>query len=111
MEITMLFRSLAPAALLALSIAAAHADDYNSAKVTFGDLNPLNPSDAKILAGRLQDAAKTVCANANPGIDSAPDMQDCVDTAISAAMMKIESRLDQNVRAELIDVHASTETP
>jgi UrcA family protein len=111
MEITMLFRSLAPAALLALSMTAAHADDYNSAKVTIGDLNPLNPSDAKILADRLQDAAKTVCVKANPEIDSASAMQDCIDTAISTAMMKIESRLDQNVRAELIDVHTSAETP
>jgi len=52
------FRVLTSAAMLALTITAAQAGD---AIVRFGDLNPANPRDAKVLANRVQQAASAAC--------------------------------------------------
>jgi UrcA family protein len=107
-EITMLFRSFTTAALLALGIAAAQADDLSQASTTvsFGDLNLSQPADAKILADRLEDAATSVCLKVNPDLSPAL-MQQCIDSAISIAMTGIQDRLDQDVRAKLFVVRSS----
>jgi UrcA family protein len=108
----MLFRTLTTAALFALGLTAAHADDdYASTSVAFGDLNLSQSADAKILADRLQVAAKSVCLKVQPEIDTPSTMQDCVDTAISVAMLQIEDRLDQKVRTNLGNVRVSMESP
>src|SRR5579872_6620293 len=100
METTMLFRTITAAALFTLSIAAAQAD--TTANVTFGDLNLTHPEDAKVLASRLQAAAKQVCLTANPELDGKPEMQQCMDIAISLALAQIQSRIDESVRANLV---------
>jgi UrcA family protein len=107
-EITMLFRSFTTAALLALGITAAQADDLSQASTTvsFGDLNLSQPADAKILADRLEDAATSVCLKVNPDLSPAL-MQQCIDSAISIAMTGIQDRLDQDVRAKLFVVRSS----
>jgi UrcA family protein len=112
-EITMLFRTLTAAAILVLGITAAQADDLSqvSAYVTFGDLNLSQPADAKILADRLEDAAKSVCLKANPDLDSSALMQQCIDSAISMGMTGIQDRLDQEVSAKLVVVRTSLTNP
>jgi UrcA family protein len=111
-EITMLLRPFAfAAALLTLGMTAAHADASASTNVAFGDLNLSNPADAKVLADRLQGAAKEVCLKANPEIGSQAVMQDCIDSAIAMAMGRIETRMDENVRANLVNVRTSMATP
>jgi UrcA family protein len=119
-EITMLFRSFTAtaAAILALVLTAAHADELNAADlskvstmVPFGDLNLSQPSDAKVLAGRLENAAKSVCLKANPDIVSPFLTQQCVRSAIRTAMGAIEDRLDQDVSDKLVVVRISLESP
>ena len=56
-----MFRTFTTAAVLALTIIAAQAD--NVVTVHFGDLNLANASDAQILAGRVHAAATLVCAS------------------------------------------------
>ena len=112
----MLFRSFVPlaaSAILALGITAARADDDSivSTTVAFGDLNLAQPDNAKILADRLQDAAKSVCLKANPDIGAASEMQACIDTAVSMAMVQVEDRLDQTVHTDLVNVRTSMESP
>jgi UrcA family protein len=97
----MLFRTIAAAAILALAATTAQAASPSSIDVAFGDLNLSSPADAKILAERLQAAAKTVCLNVNSDI-KADEMQQCTDAAIDMAMAKIAFRLDQQVRANLV---------
>jgi UrcA family protein len=108
----MLLRSLTAAALLALGITAAHADDITqvSVNVPYGDLNLAQPTDAKILADRLEDAAKSVCLKANPDL-SPVLMQQCIGTAVSVAMMGIENTLDREVRAQLVVVRTAMANP
>ena len=105
--------ALTASALLVLGVTAARADDdsFVSTNVAFGDLNLSQPTDAKILADRLQDAAKTVCLKANPDIAATPQMQGCIDAAVSIAMSQIEDRLDQGVHADLTNVRTSMESP
>ena len=109
----MLFRTLTTAALFALGLTAAHADDasYASNNVAFGDLNLSQPADARILADRLQAAAKSVCLKVQPEFDTPVTMQDCVDTSISMAMLQIEDKLDKKVSANLGNVRVSMESP
>jgi UrcA family protein len=109
----MLLRTLATAAILAFGMTAAYADDDSatSTYVTFGDLNLSQPADAKVLADRLQDAAKSVCLKANPEIDFQPAMQNCIDAAIRMAMAQVETRLDQNVDTDLVNIRTSMDAP
>lgn len=109
----MLFRTLTTAALLALGLTAAHAEDSDvvSTTVAYGDLNLSQPADAKILAGRLQVAAKSVCLKANPEIAAKSSLEVCTDTAITVAMWQIEASLDQKVRSNLGSVRISMEAP
>ena len=108
----MLFRTLTTAALLALGLTAARADDtIATTQVAFGDLNLSQPADAKILADRLQVAAKSVCLKANPDVATPSALEMCTDTAISMAMGQIESSLDQKVRTNMGNVRISMEMP
>jgi UrcA family protein len=112
-EITMLLRTFLTTATLALGIAVAHAEAASqaSATVSFGDLNLAQPGDAKILAARLETAAKSVCLAANPDLDSSVLMQQCIDTAISMGITGIRDRLDQEVSAKLVVVRTSLANP
>ena len=109
----MLFRVFTAAAIFALGIASAQADDFTpvSATVPFGDLNLSQPTDARILADRLEDAAKSVCLKANPDLVSSSAMRQCIDSAISMGMTGIQDRLDQEVSAKLVVVRTSLENP
>jgi UrcA family protein len=105
----MLFRTITAAALFTLGLSAAHAEDgIATTLVAYGDLNLSQPADAKMLADRLQVAAKSVCLQANPAIAQS-DMEVCADTAISIAMGRIETSLDQKVHASLGNVRISME--
>ena len=63
------------------------------------------------LAERLQAAATKVCLsatsdlrlNANSDLTKSREMQDCIDTAINVAMLRIERNLTAHVRANLIN--------
>jgi UrcA family protein len=112
-EITML-RIFTAAALLALTATtAAQAENWarDSMPVAYGDLNLSKPADAKVLAERLQAAATKVCLsatsdlrlNANSDLTKSREMQDCVDTAINVAMLRIEHSMTAHVRANLIN--------
>jgi len=105
-----MLRSFTTAALFALGITAAHADDV-STHVSFGDLDLSQPADAKILADRLQGAATSVCLKANPDNISPAMLRNCVDMSVSMAMSRIESSLDESVHAKLINVRTAMETP
>jgi UrcA family protein len=112
-EITML-RTFATAATLALGITlnvtAARADDA-STNVTYGDLDLSQPADAKILADRLQGAARSVCLAANPDGIAPSMLQNCITGSISMAMSQIESRLDQAVHAKLGNIRTAMQSP
>ena len=102
-----MLRILAAAAILALSATAALADSQASVDVPFGDLNLSQPHDAKILAGRLEAAAATVCLKANSDALNAipaPAMQGCINTAINIAVSRIQSSLEGKLRANLVNV-------
>ena len=103
----------ATAAFLALGITAAQADDYTQASVyvPYGELNLARPSDAKVLADRLEDAAKSVCLKAKSGPRLPDPDAAIIGTAISMAMMGIENTLDQEVRAKLVVVLTSMANP
>lgn len=102
-----MLRALALTLLLTATATAAQASAMSSASmdVAYGDLNVAQPSDAKILAGRLHAAASQVCINANGGLPTTRDqdiaVQHCVDGAISTAIATIQSRMEQSVRLNL----------
>ncbi len=102
-----MFRTFATAALLTLTITAAHAGDATSPSVSvaFGDLNLSHPADAKILAGRLQAAAVQVCqdaANGQHGVAAQHAIRECVREAIDIALAHIASSQTNAVRANLV---------
>jgi len=106
-----MLRTLAlPILLLPLSVAAAQAGDFTSGvstasqTVAYGDLNPLAPADAKILAVRLETAAQAVCEKAIDGMPLASRdaaVQQCMDTAINVALTRISSRMSEKVHNSL----------
>jgi len=107
----MLFRSLTAAAILALGVTAAQADTaVTTTTVPYGDLNLAQSSDAKVLADRLHDAAKSVCMAANPDLRE-PEIQTCIDTAISMAMSQIEDHFDDQVHTRLVNVREQLANP
>lgn len=102
-----MLRHFTAAALLVLCTGAARAGEVfasgnvveSSVHVSYGDLNLTSSSDDKILTARLAAAAKTVCAS-QPGafyVDSG--MQDCMSTAVNAAISRIHEQLDDKLRA------------
>jgi UrcA family protein len=110
----MLYRSLAAAAFLILGFSAAQADttatSTTSTIVPYGDLNLAESGDAKVLAVRLQDAAKSVCIAANPDLHE-NELQSCIDTAIDMAMAQIANHYDEQAHARLVNVRQQLSTP
>jgi UrcA family protein len=111
----MSFRLLtAPAAILltAIGLSAARAEDLDtvSTPVPYGDLDLSRPADARILADRLEEAAKSVCLKANPDAPSS-FVQTCADAAISVAMMQMQDQMDDEVHARLDVIRASFAGP
>jgi UrcA family protein len=98
-----MLRTLTTAALLALSIASAHADDA-STQVSYADLDLAQPADAKTLAARLQDAATAVCLKANPENVSPGALETCVNMSVHMAMSRIQADMDEVVRDKLTNV-------
>ena len=101
-----MFRPLAAAALFALSINVAKAETPTpvSIAVAYGDLNLSRSSDAKILADRLQAAAKAVCINENlgPQLRSGRGVfEDCMTVAINGAIDHIEASLDNKIHGQI----------
>jgi UrcA family protein len=100
-----MLRILATATILAFTANAALADSQVSVDVPFGDLNLSQSRDAKVLAERLEDAAKAVCIKANsdhlaaltPGA-----LQNCVDEAVNIAVDRVQSNLENKLRANLV---------
>jgi UrcA family protein len=92
-----MLRTVAIAALLTIAGTAARA--HSSTQVAFGDLNLSRPEDARILVGRLQTAARMVCLKANnsSGLIGKPEMQQCVDAAITTAIARIEEQTTQHL--------------
>jgi UrcA family protein len=109
-----MLRTFAAAGILALGITlnvtAAHADDA-STNVTYGDLDLSQPADARILADRLQDAARSVCLAANPDGIARPMLENCITDSVSTAMWQIEAYLDQAVHAKLGNVRTAMQSP
>ena len=103
-----MFRSFAAAALFILSVTAARADSA-SVNVAYGDLNLARAADARILAQRLDGAARLACRDANAGergFGARREMQQCVDAAIATAMSRIEADFDRAVRVYLVNARA-----
>jgi UrcA family protein len=107
-----MLRIFTAAALLALTATTVQAETWSgSTLVAYGDLNLSKPADAKILAERLQAAATKVCLSANRDIQfnaysdltKSREMQDCIDTAINVAMLRVERNLTAHVRANLVN--------
>lgn len=105
-----MLRPFLSAAVLVLGIASAHAEEA-STQVPYGDLDLSQPADAKVLASRLQDAAKSVCLQSNPDIVRQKLLQNCIDMSVSIAMARVEDGLDQAVHAKLSNVRMAMETP
>ena len=101
-----MLRTLTTAALLALGIASAHADDA-STRVSYADLDLARPADAQTLAARLQDAATAVCLKANPEKVSPGALENCINTSVHMAMSRIESDMDEVVRDKLTNVRVA----
>ncbi len=97
-----MLRVFTAAAILALTATAALANSQASVDVPFGDLNLSRSPDAKILAERLDAAARAVCLKANGDMPGAA-MQDCIDTAVNIAVSKIQSSLASKLRANLVE--------
>jgi UrcA family protein len=109
MEIPLL-RTFTTAAILALGMTAAHAEDVTT-QVIYGDLDLSRPADDRILADRLHEAAKAVCLKANSDDIPSGMLHNCVDASVSMAMSRIEDRLDQDVHDKLINVRTVMQTP
>lgn len=102
-----MLRTLTALAILTLTASIALADTEASINVPFGDLNLSQAQDARILAERLQTAAERVCLKTNES-ELTNDrigqyaLKECVDTAISIAMGRIEASLERKVRTNLV---------
>ncbi|MEP6830092.1 MAG: UrcA family protein [Rhizomicrobium sp.] len=112
-----MLRTFAATTIVALTLTAAHARAESteaSIVVPFGDLNLTLPRDARIMAVRLQTAARQVCLPVATGDKYLADpaarqtMQACMNTAIDLAMARIKSKLDSAVRVYLV---ASNDKP
>jgi UrcA family protein len=112
-----MFRTFATAAIFTLGMTAAHAEGVStdvkdvSTNVWYGDLDLSQPADARILAGRLQEAAMSVCLKANAKNTSSGILRSCVDVSVSMAMSRIEDSLDQAVHAKLLNVRTAMLAP
>jgi UrcA family protein len=108
-----MLRTLTAAALLTLAATAVQAQplyqplENSTIAVNYGDLNLSSPYDAKILADRLQAAAKQVCTATNYDLPK-NSVSFCMDSAISQATSdieyKVESHMGDQVHANLATV-------
>jgi UrcA family protein len=100
-----MLRILSIAALFVFTATAASAGDAPpSTIVNFSDLNLSHPADAKVLAGRLEAAAKQVCreeGSGQIGVAAVKEMRACTDAAFNVALAHIQSAVGQAVRAQL----------
>ena len=101
-----MLRSFALAAFLALGATAAYADDA-STQVAYSDLDLSNPTDAKTLAARLQDAAAAVCLKANPENVAPVAMANCINASVSMAVSRIETNMDSDVHDKVHNVRSA----
>jgi UrcA family protein len=109
-----MFRNFAILTLLTLTATAARAETSASANVAYGDLNLSRPADARILADRLDTAARQVCLAANAGdagFVPRRAVQDCIDDAIATAEARIEASFDRRLRLYLTSAHQNAEKP
>lgn len=101
-----MLRAITTAAVFALIATAANAGDAPpSTIVNFSDLNLSHPADAKVLAGRLEAAAKQVCreeGSGQVGVAAMKEMRACTDAATSMALAHIQAAIGQAVRAQLV---------
>jgi UrcA family protein len=70
----------------------AHAAGTSSMSVSYQDLNPSNPADARVLYARLQRAASAVC-HPVPAMDLARHaaFERCYDAALSDAVNQVNA--------------------
>ena len=94
-------------ALLALGTTAVYAEDDASTQVSYSDLDLSKPTDAKVLAARLQDAAAAVCLKANPSNVSSAAMENCINASVHMAMTRIETDLDDTVHDKVGNVRTA----
>jgi UrcA family protein len=106
----MLRTLITTAALLTLAATAQaqplQTKDDAAVTVSYADLNLSSPYDAKLLADRLQTAAKQVCSTVSSGFSNA-NLSPCMDNAIATATAQIESDIDNHMDEE---VHANLTT-
>lgn len=101
-----LILTLTITAPLALGATAASADDA-STQVSYADLDLSKPSDAKVLAARLQDAAASVCLKANPENVAPTAMENCINASVRMAMSRIQDDLDAAVHDKVSNVRTA----
>jgi UrcA family protein len=101
-----MLRSFALTAFLALGATAAYADDA-STQVAYSDLDLSKPSDAKTLAGRIQDAAAAVCLKANPENVAPAAMTNCINASVAMAVSRIQTNLDEGVHDKVSNVRSA----
>ena len=93
-------------ALLVLGTLSAQADDVTT-QVSYSDLDLSRPSDAKVLAARLEDAATAVCLKANPENVVPTALENCVNLSVHMAMSRIESDMTATVHDRLSNVRTA----
>ena len=98
-----MFRPFAMTALLALSFTTAQAGDF-STQVSFADLDLSRPTDAKVMFDRLDSAAKTVCAKANPNAIRPAALERCIDASLDMALAQIQDGLDQGIHDKMVKI-------
>jgi UrcA family protein len=104
-----MLRTVTLAALLALGVTAAHAEDTEDAstQVSYADLDLSKATDARTLAVRLQDAATAVCLKANPKNVAAAALEGCVAVSVRMAMSRIQTDMEGAVHDKLSNVRTA----
>jgi UrcA family protein len=80
-------------ALCTVQVTAQAADDaLPSKRVSYADLDISKPAGAKVLYGRIQSAAKQVCAfSGYKDLGAMQRVNGCVDRAINTAVKQVDS--------------------
>ena len=101
-----MLRPLTVTALLVLGTLSAQADDVTT-QVSYADLDLSRPSDAKVLAARLEDAATAVCLKANPENVGRGALENCISISVHMAMSRIENDMNATVHDRLSNVRTA----
>ena len=101
-----MLRPLTITALLVLGTLSAQADDVTT-QVSYSDLDLSRPSDAKVLAARLEDAATAVCLKANPENVGRGALENCISVSVRMAMTRIESDMNESVHDRIGQVRTA----